>query len=132
MLAYLAGLRYPMVILWCYFCWYIAMLVFYFEPDIQVWLTSLGLSFIIGLAYNLNAMSRSAEKVALDPWIAFRFFFMPLCVSSFAGLIKGKGFFMIFPSNWIENATGLALCLMFLTLVWISRRFYAEGAESKS
>lgn len=119
---YLSELRPPMVALWCYFIWYLVVMGFYFEPDLKLWLTSAGISLIIGLAYNLNVLSGKNSSVPFDRWIALRFFLMPLGVSSFSGMVKGKGFFMIFPPQLHENLVGFASCLAFLFVVWLVKK----------
>jgi len=50
LLRYLANLSKGRLILWCYFIWYLVVLVRYFDPSLRLWLTSLGLSLIIGFA----------------------------------------------------------------------------------
>ena len=48
--AYLGELSVGRSILWCYVIWYLAILYYYFEPSLQLWLNSLGLSLIVGSA----------------------------------------------------------------------------------
>ena len=50
LIRYLANLSTGRLILWCYFIWYLAVLIRYFDPSLRLWLTSLGLSLIIGFA----------------------------------------------------------------------------------
>src|SRR5687768_3250868 len=90
---YLARLTAGRLLLWCYFLWYLVVLVRYFDPDPGLWLTSLGLSGIIGLALYV---STTAGGVRLGFWPVVRLFMMPFCVSSFAALVKGKGFVLVF------------------------------------
>ena len=79
------------MILWCYAIWYDVVLVRYFDANPQIWLTSLGLSAIIGCALLLS--TRAATRGAtLQGWGVFRLFLMPFCVSSFSALVKGRGF----------------------------------------
>jgi len=79
------------LILWCYFIWYCVVLVRYFDANLRLWLTSLGLSIIIAPLFTSAQTASSANKVKLDFWQTFRLFLMPFCVSSFAALVKGKG-----------------------------------------
>jgi hypothetical protein len=51
---YLAGLSGSRLVSWCYFIWYLVVLVLYFDPTPRLWLTSLGLSLIIVTALLLN------------------------------------------------------------------------------
>jgi hypothetical protein len=109
---YLANLSTGRLVLWCYFIWYAVVLARYFDPNLRLWLTSLGLSLIIGLALYLSTTTASAHKVTLDFWQTFRLFLMPFCVSSFAALVKGKGFLLIFSPNLYEILLAAGLCLV--------------------
>ncbi len=65
----------------------------------------------IGLALLL---STSVKAISTERWSAFRLFLMQFSVSSYLALIKGKGFFLIFPSMLGENAIGVSCLLVFL------------------
>ena len=119
---YLANLSTGRLILWCYFVWYLVVLVRYFDSSPRLWLTSLGLSGIIGFALYLSTVSGVANKVTLEFWQLFRLFLMPFCVSSFAALVKGKGFILIFSPNPGEIATAIGLCLLLWTVVTLLKR----------
>jgi hypothetical protein len=81
----------------------------YFDPHPTLWLTSLGLSVIIGFALFTNTLTgKSAAR--LGAWPIFRLFVTPFCVSSFSALVKGQGFFLIFSPNPWETAVAIALC----------------------
>jgi len=108
---YLAGLSTGRLILWFYLIWYLVVLVRYFDPSPGLWITSLGISVIIGTALVINANS-STGKQRIDPWPTFRFYLTPFCVSSFAALVKGRGFYLIFSPNVSELLVGLVLCAM--------------------
>jgi hypothetical protein len=95
--------------LWCYFIWYVVVLVRYFDPSPLLWLTSLGLSFIIGVALYISTTA-GTNNVRLDRWQTFRLFLMPFCVSSFAALVKGHGFILIFSPKWEEIAVAVGMC----------------------
>ena len=129
MLKYLANLRLPMMVLWCYLLWYLLILAHYFQREFQLWLTAFGLALIVGLAHNLNVKSDRVGGRKTSPWVVFRFYLIPFCVSSFAGLVKGKGFVMIFSPTFQENLTGGAICLVFLALVWLSKHLH-HGARN--
>ena len=64
----------------------------YFDPNPRLWLTSLGLSLIIGFALYISTTAAGNKKVHLEFWQTFRLFLMPFCVSSFAALVKGRRF----------------------------------------
>jgi hypothetical protein len=111
---YLSGLTPARTVLWCYLLWYLMVLVRYFDPSPRLWLTSLGLSVIVGFALLLNAGR------PLSGWQRFRFFLMPFCVSSFSALVKGRGFFLVFSPRWTEVVVALGVCLVFVCVVALS------------
>ena len=114
---YLATLSTGRLILWCYFLWYAVVLVKYFDPSARLWLTSLGLSVIIGFALYLSTVGSGTTQVRLDRWPLFRLFLMPFCVSSFAALVKGKNFVLIFSPAPRENLLAAALCVALVVTV---------------
>jgi hypothetical protein len=119
---YLANLSTGRLILWCYLVWYLVVLVRYFDSSLRLWLTSLGLSGIIGFALYLSTVSGITNKVTLEFWQVFRLFLMPFCVSSFAALVKGKGFILIFSPDAREIAIAVGLCLLLCTVVLLLKR----------
>ena len=121
LLRYLANLSTGRLILWCYFIWYLVVLVRYFDPSLRLWLTSLGLSAIIGFALYLSTVS-GTNKVKLEFWQMFRLFLMPFCVSSFAALVKGKGFILIFSPKIEEVGLAVGLCLVLWATVTVLKR----------
>jgi hypothetical protein len=58
----------------------------------------------------------------LDGWQIFRLFLMPFCVSSFAALVKGAGYLLIFPPTIRENVVGFGAIAVFLAVVTPLRR----------
>src|SRR5437667_3980431 len=98
LIRYLASRSAARLVLWCYFIWYGVVLVRYFDPTPRLWLTSLGLALIIGLALYLSTTA-AGKDLKLGFWPTFRLFLMPFCVSSFAALAKDKGFILIFSPN---------------------------------
>jgi hypothetical protein len=122
LLHYLAGLSAGRFILWCYLIWWVVVLVRYFDPNPRLWLTSLGLSLIIGFALFLSTTS-GRQPVRLEPWPTFRLFLTPFCVSSFAALVKGRGFILIFSPRWAETGVAVALCGLLGVAVALCRRW---------
>jgi hypothetical protein len=120
---YLATLSNGRLILWCYFVWYVVVLVRYFDSSARLWLTSLGLSAIVGFALYLSTAGSGTTKVRLDRWQVFRLFLMPFCVSSFAALVKGKGFILIFSPHVEEIMLAVSLCAFLCLAVFIMKRF---------
>ena len=94
MIRYFARLSTSKLVLWCYLAWYSAVVCLYFEASAALWISSLGLSFFIGMALILATRQPNQNT---DFWTAFRLFLIPFCVSSYSGLIKGRGFILLFP-----------------------------------
>ncbi len=118
---YLRDLNRGRLILWCYLVWYLVVLARYFDASPQLWLTSLGLSGIIGAALYLSATA-GASKARLDRWTVFRLFLMPFCVSSFAALVKGRDFILVFSPHAKENLLAAGLCAALCGVVWVVKR----------
>jgi hypothetical protein len=114
---YLGNLTKGRLILWCYFIWYVVVLVKYFDSNPRLWLTSLGLAVIIGIALYISTAGSGSTKVKLDRWQTFRLFLMPFCVSSFAALVKGRGFVLIFSPDPNEIMLALGLCALLCGVV---------------
>jgi len=122
MLRYLRELSLPRYVLWCYLIWWFGVAIPYFEPSLALWTTSLGMSAIIGTGLYLSTAFAGASRTALPRWTVVRLYLMPFCVSSFAALIKGRGFVLVFHPNWQGNAWPLGACLVLGALVLAARR----------
>ena len=119
---YLRTLSIARIILWCYLIWYLVVVVRYFDPNPRIWLTSLGLSGVIGYALYLSATVSSQGRVKLERWQTIRLFVMPFCVSSFSALVKGRSFILIFSPHPKEVFLALSICAGFCALVVIVKR----------
>ena len=118
-ITYLRNLTTGRVILWCYAIWYAVNVVSHFDARPRLWLTSIGLSVIIGTALLISTRSSSKGTTELDRWQIFRLYLMPFCVSSFAALVKDAGYILVFPPSLRENLIGLGLIGAFVTLVFV-------------
>ena len=114
-LRYLAALKTGKLVLWCYLIWYLVTIYFHFDPSPRIWLSSLGISVIIGIALQLSVGSSFNWKA--NKWQTVRLFLMPLCVSSFSTLIKGQGFLLIFSPDMTELSIAVGSCLLFVLVV---------------
>jgi hypothetical protein len=114
---YLSGLTAGRLLLWCYLLWYLVVLVRYFDPSPRLWLTSFGMSLLIGLALYVSTTSSAALQGALGFWPTVRLFMMPFCVSSFSALVKGMGFYLVFSPRPVDLLWGGGLCAVFLAAV---------------
>jgi hypothetical protein len=112
---YFANLTTGRIVLWCYLIWYLVVLFHYFDPSLRIWLTSLGLSAIIGTALYI---STTAQGNKLGRWQIARLYLMPFCVSSFSALVKGKRFILVFSPQPAEILLALGLCAAFCVAVW--------------
>jgi hypothetical protein len=126
LIRYLAGLSKGRLFLWCYFIWYVVVLVRYFDASPRLWLTSLGLSFIIGAALFISTARAGAARVELERWQIIRLFLMPFCVSSFSALVKNRGFVLIFSPKPVEVLLGAGLCALFCFAVLLSKRRFRQ------
>jgi hypothetical protein len=121
-LRYLGNLSNGRLTLWCYFIWYLTVLIRYFDANPRLWGTSIGLAVIIGYALYVNTTSTGKTRVRLERWQVVRLYLMPFCVSSFAALVKGKGFVLIFSPNPKEILVAIAACLLLVATVLLLRR----------
>ncbi len=128
-LRYFAGLRTPRLVLWCYLVWYLVTVAHEFSPSPRLWMNSLGISGVIGLALLLSVSSSGR-----DSWQTFRLFLMPFCVSSFSGLIKDRGYFLIFPPDVAQLLLTTGTCAGFVLVVallkWLSTASATVTAKS--
>ena len=123
--AYLSDLTPPRLVLWCYLIWYGFVLVRYFDPSPGLWLSSLGISAIIGTGLYLSTAYGGRKRTELEPWQIVRLYMMPFCVSSFAALIKGRGFVLVFDPALGANLSALGGCASFIGAAALARRLRA-------
>ena len=121
MIRYLATLKTGRVVLWCYLIWYIVVVIRHFDPTLRIWLNSLGISLVIGIALSLSVDNGANRR--RNPWQTLRLFMMPFCVSSFSALIKGQGFVLIFPPSISELGEVVSCCAVFVGLVFVVKHF---------
>jgi hypothetical protein len=119
-LKYLSELAPGKVILWCYLIWYLVTVVAHFDDSPGIWLKSLGISAVIGIALLLSIGNESPNSA--DRWQTFRLFLMPFCVSSFSALIKGQGYILVFPSRPVDLCMPFAFCAVFVLFVYALKR----------
>ena len=116
LITYFANLTTGRIILWGYLIWYLVVLFHYFDPNWRIWLTSLGLSAIIGTALYISSTTQGNR---LGGWQIARLYMMPFFVSSFSALVKGKGFTLVFSPKPAEILLALGLCAAFCLGVWM-------------
>ena len=119
---YLAELTPPRMVLWCYLIWYGFVLARYFDPSARLWLSSLGIGAIIGTGLYLSTAHGGRTRTRLETWQVVRLYVMPFCVSSFAALIKGRSFVLVFDPAWAANAAPVAGCAAFVGVALLARR----------
>ncbi len=118
---YLAELTLPRIVLWCYLIWYGFVLVRYFDPSPALWLSSLGISAIIGTGLYLSTAHGGSKRTQLETWQILRLYMMPFCVSSFAALIKGRGFVLVFDPSLSADVAAFGGCALFVAAAALSR-----------
>jgi hypothetical protein len=119
--SYLRALSAPRTLLWCYFLWWGFVAFRYFDPHPSLWLSSLGLSGIIGTGLYFSTAYAGTTRRPLGFWPVLRFYLMPFCVSSFAALIKDHGFVLIFHPDAEGNLLASACCAVFCAIVLLSK-----------
>jgi hypothetical protein len=119
-LKYLSELTPGKTALWCYLIWYLVTVVTHFDASPGLWLSSLGISAIVGFGLLLSVQIELS--VESNRWQTFRLFLMPFCVSSFSALIKGQGYILILPSRPLELGMSFLLCAVFVLFVLALRR----------
>jgi hypothetical protein len=126
---YLITLSLGRAVLWCYLIWYLVMVAFHFEPSLRLWMTSLGISAVIGVGLLLS-VSTPGRAVPRDRWQVTRLFLMPFCVSSFSALIKDSGFILIFSPRLGETVLAVFCCGAFLgTVFFLRQRRHVHGVQ---
>ncbi len=113
--------------MWCYLIWYLVMVAFHFDPAPRIWLTSLGISAVIGIGLILSVSGNGRP----DLWTTARLFLMPFCVSSFSALIKDRGFVLIFSPVWSEDLFALGACGAFVLVCYGVRRTAIASAPAQ-
>lgn len=124
LISYFASLAPGKMVLWCYLLWYLVNAAALFDPSPSIWLNSAGICLVIGVALWLSvstAAPAAPKRSSAGSWQTFRLFLMPFCVSSFATLIKGQGYFLIFPSNPRLLALSLLACAVFVVICMLLR-----------
>lgn len=122
MRSYLQNLNAPRIVLWSYLLWYLAVLARHFDASISLWVNALGISAIMGTAYCLSAAYADSRVTRLGGWQVFRMYLMPFCVSSFAALIKDRGFWLVFHPTLHDNILALVPIAAFCGVVFAVKR----------
>jgi hypothetical protein len=125
-LNYLRRLPTAKQILWCYLIWYVVMVAFHFDATPRIWITSLGISAVIGVGLILSVSGNGTP----DFWTTARLFLMPFCVSSFSALVKGQGFVLVFSPVWREDLIAAGACAGVVLLCYLARNFRPDSLRS--
>lgn len=126
---YFAGLTNGRIVLWSYLTWYLVTVATHFDPRPRLWLTSLGLSAIIGTGLLISTRSSSSGTTELDRWQVARLYMMPFCVSSFAALVKDAGYVLVFPPTVGLNLLGFGSVACFVAAA-LALRARQSGREA--
>ena len=114
LISYFASLSPGKTVLWCYLLWYLVNVAVLFDPTPAIWLNSAGISLVIGLALRLSVSNAAQPASSAARWQTFRLFLMPFCVSSFATLIKGRHYVLVFPTDGQVLGWSVLACVMFV------------------
>ena len=130
LLGYFASLGVGRIILWCYLIWYLVTVANHFDASPALWLSSIGVSAIVGVALLLSV--DNGGSLNRDSWQTFRLFLMPFCVSSFSSLIKNQGYILIIPPRTSEQLEILGLCAAFVLAVVALKRLRPAASAGLS
>jgi len=122
MLDYLRNLGLGQTLLWSYFIWYLSICIQYFDYRPSLWLSSVGIAVIIGIALVISTTCWPVNLKTLDRWQTMRLFLIPFCVSSYSSLIKDKNFLLIFPPGIKQNLIPLSVIFSFYLLVLMIKK----------
>jgi hypothetical protein len=128
LLTYFGTLGTGRTILWCYVIWYAVNVAAHFDASPRLWLTSCGLSLIIGIALVIGMRTSTSGTTSLDRWQVLRLFLMPFCVSSFSALVKGEGYVLVFPPTLGVNLAGFGAISAFVVGTRLLRNHFADQA----
>jgi len=117
----LFGITIARMLTWCYLIWYIVMAVKYFDADWRIWATAGGISAVLGVSLLVSLRRPDGTWIRLGPGPMVRAFLVPFCVASFAALVKGKGFTLIFSPVAAENWWAAGMCGVFCLAVYGAR-----------
>ena len=106
------------------------MVSLHFDAAVHIWLTSLGISVVIGFALLLSVSNAGGAR--RDFWTTARLFMMPFCVSSFSALVKDQGFILILSPRWFEDVLALSLCAVFLATTGLLKSLAASNRITAS
>lgn len=121
-LRYLANLSLGRRVLWCYLVWYVVFVVLYFDSSWSIWVSALGVSALVGVAFLVGIEASPRRWRRLDRWMAARLFLIPFCVSSFSALVKWHGFIVVFSPTPTENLLALGACGLLFAMCWAAKR----------
>lgn len=127
---YLAGLTRGRFLLWMYFFWWAVVVVRYFDPSPRLWLTSAGVSVVIGIALYISTSRAGSTRVRLETWSVIRLFLTPFCVSSFSALVKNRGFIVVFSTHWQDAAIFASTAGVFGLVVLAARRMAGHSGSA--
>ncbi len=129
--AKLSGISNRILILWCYFMWYLVMVVHCFDSNPSIWVTAIGISMLVGIALNLSTGGFTKKRLQDSTWEVLRLFLVPFCVSSFSALVKDKGFFLVIAPDPYLNYKAVSVCCACMLLVLVSRYLIKSNRSRK-
>lgn len=121
----------PLSLISSYFIWYI-WIIFNFplsnDISLNIWLNSICMSLFIGTVLNANAyIPPLSTHIYLRKWSIFRFYIIPLCVSSYSSVSQYHSFKLLFPvHNYVIGIIGICLALFVFIIFNIIRIYLSK------
>ena len=129
-LAYFAQLNIGIITLYCLFWWYLWILFIFFPFMYLVWINTAIVTAVVGTGLNLNAkpIGFNLSYIRSVPWVVFRFYFIPFCVSSYSGIVmqQSEDFVSVFPKRWFVVITGVTFIVTWLLWVYSCKTLYYQ------
>lgn len=117
----------PLCLIFTYFIWYLWIISNFplpTEVSIKIWPNAICMSIFVGTVLNANAyIPPLKQHFYLRKWSVFRFYVIPLCVSSYSSIAQHHSFVLLFPaSEYKIGLIGMGIALgvfIFLNLLRI-------------
>jgi len=98
------------------------IVVRYFDPAPRIWLTSIGLSALVGTGLYVSTAACGANSVKLKFWQIVRLYLTPFCVSSFSALVKDRNFILVVSPQPLDSMVALSVIGAFVLLAYVAKK----------
>lgn len=119
---------FPLCLIFTYFVWYVWIISnFPLPPEVSnsVWPNAMCMSLFVGTVLNANAyIPPLKQHFYLRKWSIFRFYVIPLCVSSYSSIAQHHSFTLLFPvQDYKTGLIGIGISLSIFIILNLIRIF---------